>query len=150
MNRQPTAPNDMTIEQRMRTVRTLWIALVISIGMYFLVTRFAGRPENVEPNNQLSLALLVAGFSASLISFVIKNKLVSRAIERQQVQQVQQGYVVGWAIAEVGALLGILDFFTTSDPYYYVLLILGVSTQLFHFPRREHFENAMVNKPIEW
>ena len=150
MNSRQTDPNDaqINIEQRMRTARTLWMALLVNVGLFYFLTRVANRPEHIEPNDTLSLALLAAGVSTVLVSFVVKSKLVSRAIEQRQVQQVQQGYIVAWAMSEVAALLGLLDFFITSDPYFYALFIIAALGELFHFPRREHFENASFNPPI--
>lgn len=138
----------MDIEQRMRTVRILWLALILNIGVFYFLTRVADRSENVEPNNTLSLALLAIGLSSVLISFLVKSKLVSRAIEQRQVQQVQQGYIVAWAMCEVPALLGLVDFFVTSDPYFYAFFIIAAGADLFHFPRREHFENASFSSPM--
>ena len=151
MNTQPTDPNSsqIAIEQRMRTVRTLWLVMLLSVGLYFMYTRFiAERPENLQPNSQFSLALLVAGISTSVISFLVKKVLINRSIQQRQMLQVQQAYVVGMAIAEVAALLGILDFLVTSDPYYYVLIAIAGCAQLLHFPRRDHFEQAAANPPI--
>lgn len=144
MKTQPPDPNrpQMDIEQRMRTVRILWLGLLASVGLYYAFTIFTGRPENLEPNHTLSLALLAAGVSTALISFLVKSKLVNRAIEQRQVQQVQQGYIVAWAMSEVAALLGLLDFFLTSDPYFFVLFIIAALGEFLQFPRREHFENA--------
>ena len=137
----------MDIEQRMRTVRILWLALILNIGVFYFLTRVADRSETLEPNNTLSLALLAVGLSSVLISFLVKRKLISRAIERRQVQEVQQGYIVAWAMCELPALLGLVDFFVTSDPYFYVLFIIGAGADLLHFPRREHFENASFKSP---
>lgn len=150
MNSRQTAPNDapVDIEQRMRTVRIVWMALLVNIGLFYFLTRAAGRPENIEPNDTLSLTLLAAGVSTVLVSFLVKSKLIGRAIEQRQVQQVQQGYIVAWAMSEVAALLGLLDFFITSDPYFYALFIIAALGELFHFPRREHFENASFNPPV--
>ena len=133
----------------MRTVRTLWLALLASVGLYYILTIVSGRPENLEPNHTLSLTLLAAGVSTTLISFVVKSKLVNRAIEQRQVQQVQQGYIVAWAMSEVAALLGLLDFFLTNDPYFYALFIIAALGELLQFPRREHFENASFSSPID-
>jgi hypothetical protein len=150
MNTQQTDPNGapMNIEQRMRTVRTLWFALLASIGMYYVFTIVAGRPENLVPNNTLSLALLIGGAATTLMSFVVKNKLISRAIEQRQVLHVQHGYLVAWVMSEAAALLGLLDFFATNDPYFYVLFIIAALADVLHFPRREHFENASFSPPI--
>ena len=150
MKTQPIDPKSspMNIEQRMRTVRTIWFAMTITIGLYYMVTLFAGRPEDIEPNDTLSLALLIAGVSSVLVSFLVKHRLISRAIEQRQVQQVQQAYIVAWIMSEVPALLGMLDFFRTSHPHFYVLFIIAAVGELLHFPRREHFEHASINPPI--
>jgi hypothetical protein len=143
MNNQSNQPNSPeNIELRMRTLRTLWIALVMSVVMYYAFTRFQGPRENVTPNNSLSLAFIAIGVSTILISFFVKSKLLTRAIDQQQVPMVQQAYIVAWAIAEVPALLGFVDFLTTGNPYYYVPMIIAVVGQLLHFPRREHVEQA--------
>jgi hypothetical protein len=149
MNAQPTPNNPQeNIELKLRTMRILWIAMILSIVGYFVLTLFLGRSEDVERNPTLSLVLLGVAMSAVLISFLIKSKILNRAFEQQQVQLVQMGYIVALAICEAGGLLGFLDFLLTGDPYYYVLLIIGVLGQLLHFPRREHFLNAAGKRPI--
>lgn len=149
-NPQSANQNDpqTNIEQRIRTLRTLWIAMLFSIGMYYVFTVFRGRPENVEPNDTLFLVLVFIALSTTLISIPIKNALLSKAEEQQQVQLIQPGYIVAWALCEVAALLGVIDFFATSDRYYYILFIIGACGQLLHFPRREHVLNAWARSPI--
>ena len=145
----PQSANPQTdIELRIRTIRTLWITLLLSIGSYYVFTLLAKRPENVEPNNTLFLVLVAIALSTTFISFPIKNKLLSRAIEQQQVPLVQQAYVLGLALCEVAALLGVLDFFATGDRYYYILFIIGACGLLLHFPQREHVVNASAKSSI--
>lgn len=122
-------------------MRTMWLAMLLSVPIYYVFTLISG-PREVTPNNTLSLAFIAIGASAVLVSFFLKSKLLTRAIDQQQVPLVQQAYVVGWALAEVPALLAMLDFFVTGDPYYYLPLIIALVGQLLHFPRREHVEQA--------
>jgi multisubunit Na+/H+ antiporter MnhG subunit len=136
------------IEPRIRTMRTLWIAMLMSVGFYYAFTFFVKRPENVEPNSTLFLVLAAIALSTAFISFPIKNKLISRATEQQHVPLVQQAYILAWALSEVPALLGLLDFFLTGNRYFYVLFLIAVFAQLLHFPRREHVINASFKKPI--
>ncbi|HEX6045499.1 MAG TPA: hypothetical protein VFZ22_13495 [Pyrinomonadaceae bacterium] len=144
-------PNNpqQTIDVRLRTMRTLWIGLVLSIGAYFVVTLIAERSEELQPNPTLSLILLGGSVFTTLIAYLVKSKLLNQAIEQQQLQQVQQAYIVGWAITEVGALLGLLDFFATGDRYYYVPFIVAAVGQLLQFPRYEHVLHASSSKPID-
>src|SRR5690242_9468969 len=144
----PANPNGApeNIELRLRTMRTLWLAMLLSVGMYYVFTLFANRPPNGGPNNTIFLVLACAAVVAALISFPIKNTLVKKAIDQQQPAMVQQAYVVAWAVTEVGGLLGILDFYLTGDRYYYVMLIIAGCGQLLHAPKREHVVNASFKR----
>jgi hypothetical protein len=151
MNTQPIDPkrSQTNIEARIRTVRTLWLALLLSIVMYYVFTIFAGRPETIERNDTMSLALLIVGVATVLVSFLVKKKLVNQAIEQRQTLHVQHGYLVAWVMCEVTALLGLLDFFLTSHPHFYVLFIVAAVGDLLHFPRREHFELASATPGMQ-
>lgn len=129
-------------------MRTLWIALFLSIGLYYALTVYLGRSENAEPNSTLSLILIAVALSTVLVSFLVKNKLLTHAADRQQVQLVQQAYIVTWAMSEVAGLLGMLDFFATGNRYYFVLFIISAVAFLLHYPRREHVINAWSKTPI--
>jgi len=136
------------IELRIRTLRTLWFALLGSIGVYYGFTLVVERREGLESNPSLSLSLMCVAILMVLVAFVIKTKLLSKALEQQSTGMVQQAYVVTWAITEVAAVLGLIDFFLTNDRYYFVLLIIAVLGVLLHFPRREHVVNAAFNNSV--
>ena len=148
MNLQPQEQAN-NVEVRIRTIRILWIALFLSVGSYYLFTKLSTRPEN-PPNNTLFLVLLAMALSTTLLSFLLKSMLLKRATERQQVQLVQQAYIVALALCEVSALLGLFDFFVTANPYYYSLFILAACAQLLHFPRRVHVINASFKSSDTW
>jgi len=136
------------IELRIRTMRTLWFGLLGTIGIYYGFTLVAGRREGLEPNPSLSISLMCVAMLMVLVAFVIKSKLLSKALEQQSTGMVQQAYVVTWAITEVAALLGLMDFFRTNDRYYFVLLIIAALGVLLHFPRREHVVNAAFKTSV--
>lgn len=123
-------------------MRIIWMALLMTVFIYYVITFFVKRPDDVVPNPTLSLVLICVAVLALLISFLIKNRLLTKAVDQQHLGMVQQAYVVTWAINEVAALLGLLDFFTTADRYYHALFIIGALGLLFHFPRREPVVNA--------
>lgn len=129
-------------------MRILWIALLMSNVMYYVLTVISGRSENAESSSPLLLILIAIGITTVLVSFFVKNMLLTRALQQQQVPMVQQAYVVAWALSEVPALLGVIDFFVMGDRYFYVLLIISAGAQLLHFPRREHVINAWAKTPI--
>lgn len=147
MQPQNQPPED--VELRIRSMRIIWLALLFSIVGYFAFTMFGKRSETIEPNSMLSLILAVIAMSAVLLSFLIKSKLLTKAIDQRQVPQVQQAYVVAWAVTEVSALLGVLDYFIAADRYYYIFFLIGAFAQLLHFPRSEHVNNAAF-KPADF
>ena len=149
-NMQPPNQRELQqqIELRMRTMRTLWIAMLLSVGAYFVLTLFLHRSEHARPNGTLSLILAVISFSAILISLPLKSRFLNRAVEQQQVSLVQQGYILAWAVTEVAALLGLLDFLATNDRYYYIFFLIAACGQLLQFPKREHVENASLKSSI--
>jgi len=136
------------VEAQLRTMRTVWLAAIFSIGGYYVVCLLNQRREDLEPNNTLFLVFVGVSLAATLVSFFIKNQLLNRAIEQQQVQQARQAYVAAWAITEVGAILGIIDYFATSDRYYYLLFVIAFCGQLLHFPRRADVLNASFKRSI--
>jgi len=150
MNTPSANQNDpqTNIELRIRTMRTLWLCLLLSVGSYYVFTLIAKRNENFPPNPTLSLTLMCVAVLMVLLSFLIKSKLLSKAVEQRNLAMVQQAYIVTWAITEVAALLGLLDFFVTGHPHYYVLLIIAVLGLLLHFPRREPVENAAFKSSL--
>ena len=135
-------------QTRIMTMRIIWMAQLVSVCLFYGITLFAGRPDNVEPNQTLSLVLICVAVLAIAVSFLIKSRLLSKAVAQQDLGMVQQAYVVAWAATEVAALLGLLDFFTTADPYYYALFIIGALGMLLHFPRREPVVNAAFRSSI--
>lgn len=143
------SPQDfqLQIEPRIRTIRTLWVAMLLSVGLYYVFTLFVGQPKNSDPNSALSLMLVGVGLLTTLISVPIKKKFLARSVEEQRVELVQQGHIIAWAMSEVAALLGILDFFVTGNRYYYVLFLIAAIGQLLNFPRRQDVLAACFKNP---
>ena len=147
MKTQPSNPQE-NLELTVRKLRLLWLGGLWSIVMFFVLTLFTDRPEDEDPNNTLFFILLGVGLTTTLASFLVKKNFFTRAVEKQQVELVQQGFIVASMLTEVAALLGVLDYFITADRYYYVLFLVAVCGQLLHFPRREHVLNASFRPTI--
>jgi hypothetical protein len=127
-------------------MRTLWSALFLSIGVYYVFTLFAEQPT-INPNSALSLTLVAVGVLMIPVSVAIKKRFLTQSVEQQQPQLVQQGYVIALAVNEVAALLGLLDFYLTGNRYYFLLFIIAACGQLLHFPRRQHVMDACFKNP---
>lgn len=125
---------------------TLWFGLLMSVVMYFLFLQFAA-PEIGNESDDRRNSLLIVSFTALgailvLVSFAVKRKLLERAVENQDVSLVQKAMLVACAMCEVSALLGLLQRFIAGSRQYYLLFLLAVAGDLFHFPRRSQLEAA--------
>lgn len=138
---QPTDLNKK-IELRIRTMRTLWSALVMSVVIYFVFTVFNGKSASTTPNNKLSLIFLGVGMFTTLASVLVKQKVLSRSVSEQNDLLVQQAYVVAWAFCEVSAIMGLVDFFVTGNRFYYVPFVVALIGDLVNFPKRQDVEAA--------
>ena len=148
MNTQSNNPRE-SLELRIRQLRVLWLALLGSLAGFFGLTLFTGPPEIAEPNNTVLLIFVAIGLTTTLVSFFVKKRFFDRAVEQQQVELVQQGLVVAGMLTEVAAMLGMVEYFRTGNPYYYVLFIIAACGQLLHFPRREPVFNASFREKAD-
>jgi len=139
---QPPNQMEQKIELRLRTMRILWFSLLLSVVIYYVMTIFVARTGQAQPNSTLFLVLVGIALSTTLVSFLVKSKLIDRAVDLHQTARVQQAYIVAMALCEVAALLGLLDYFAIGDRYYYVLFLISLCGQLLHFPQREHVISA--------
>lgn len=136
----------VTLDVRYRTMLTLWFALTISIGMFFVFTLVAPSEEAI-PNRTLSYAFLAIGMVAVIASYFVKQKFLSRSVNEQNVELVQTGMTAAAAVNEVAAILGLVDYLLTANRYYYLLMIVALIGSLLNFPRRDHLLAASYKTP---
>lgn len=145
-----TDHQDKNIDVRHRTMLTLWFAQLMSVVMFFLLTQFvANSSEQPEPaaNNLLSFTLAGVGTFSAVMSFLLRSKLLQRSVERQDPSLVQSALVVGCALCEVPALLGVLERFILPGRDYLVLLAISLVSMALHFPRRGNLLAASYKDP---
>lgn len=136
------------LDARHRTMLILWGALLLSVVLYFGLSRFMKAPESDGSQSRiLTFVLTAMGVLLAISSFAIKQKFVAQAETAQSPALVQTGLIIALALCEMAALLGFIDYMTTGNRYYFVLFIIAVVGMLFHFPRREHLAAASYRKP---
>jgi len=136
----PIDPNQPTIEMRQRTLMIIWFALCMSLVMYLLFIRLV--PVEPAVNQKLSLMLNTLGLIPVAASFLIKQVLLGKATESQQVQLVHTAYILAFVLCEISALLGLFDNRVTGSNYYYIGFAIGGLGMLLHFPRKQHLIDA--------
>ena len=132
--------------KRHQTMIVLWFALSMSIVMFFVLSLLVPPRIINDPNNQTSsllmFALTAVGTFLVIVSFPVKNKLLERSVEKQDIILVQQALVIACAICEASALLGLIEFFVVGSREYYLLFLLAAGGMALHFPRRSQLEAA--------
>ena len=137
---------DINVEARLRTMRTLWFALLASLPMYLAFTSFAMQRGQTTNNNWLSFVFATVATFMVILSFAVKKNLLRRAVETQDIKLVQPAFVVAWAMCEVSALLGVVEYAVAGTRDYIVLFLLSAVGMLLHFPTRQHLINASYKK----
>ena len=135
---QLTSPQEVEakVDARYRVFLILWIAILISIGVLFTLAVFI--PSSGNANQTLSIALLGIGTATVTTSFVYKQQMLKKAIEKQQIQALMSAYIVSFALCESAALFGLMDHFTTGSGYYRFGFTLAAIGMMLHFPKKEH------------
>ena len=130
------------IRKRHQTLLILWFAMLINIGVLFLVAFIAAPETNGSPSKLLTLVLAAVATFLVGISFAVKRKFFARSVDRQDISLVQKGLVLAWAICEVSAMIGLLERFLIGNRDYFVLFLLAAIGIALHFPRLDDLRSA--------
>ncbi|HEV2687940.1 MAG TPA: hypothetical protein VGV35_05275 [Bryobacteraceae bacterium] len=128
-------PRRQSPESKRRLALTLWIVLLISLGMYFAVIRMI-RPEEPADNPALVRILLVIAAGLAAASFAVKNWFQSRARSENKPALHRAGYLSALVFCEAAAFCGVVVWFVTASPQYYWFLLIGIVAMLLHYPSR--------------
>jgi len=139
---------ELDFDKRYQTMLILWFALLMSVAMYFVVSQLAP-PATAPPNSILTFTLTAIGTFLVGISFVIKQKLLRRSVDEQDINLVQKALVIACAICEAAAVLGLVERFAVSGRDYLLLFVIAAVGIALHFPRRSQLEAASY-KSSKW
>jgi hypothetical protein len=128
------------VAARYRVFLFLWIAILISMGILFALAVFL--PSSGTANETFSFALLGTAFVTVVTSLFIKQQMLKKAIEQQQISALMNAYIIGFALSESAAIFGLLDHFVSGSGYYRFSFILAAIGLLLHFPKRDHVRAA--------
>jgi uncharacterized membrane protein len=127
---------ERTVSARYTLLLTLWGAQMMALVTFFMLALFVF--ERKENSNDTMLWIMSAvGLMLVAASFLIKQKLLALAVEKQSPAHVQQGQIVATALCEAAALLGLVARAVTGTPYFYLPFAVAALGLLLHFPKRE-------------
>jgi hypothetical protein len=124
------------VDARYRVFLILWVALFISVTLFLALALAAGIQGT--PNPALSYGLLAIGLITVLVSFLLKQQLVRKAIEKTDVASLQSAYITSFALCESAALFGLLDRFATASNTSWFLFAIAAGGMLLHVPKKDH------------
>lgn len=122
-------------EARHKVFLILWFALFVSVMMLFVLVLVAG--SKGTPNPTLSYVLLGIGSMTVLGSFLLKQQLVQKAINNNDIAALQSAHIVSLALCESAALFGVLDRFMTASQTSWFLFAIAAIGILLHFPKKD-------------
>jgi len=128
-------PQGQSPEAEHRFAVVLWAAMLFSLCMYFVVIRLV-RPGQAVENPTLVLVLMVLSAACALASFAVKKWFESRAAGENKPALRRTGFLIALVLCEAAALYGVVAWFTTASPNYYVCLVIGAVGMLLHYPSR--------------
>ena len=129
-----SAPGSPPSVTELQFQRILWLAMILSVVMYFVVTQVA-KPPSTQDNPTLVRTLLVVAVSLVASSFQIKKQLLARS--PGAAPSARLGYIVALVLCESAAVFGVAVYFVTGSPRYSWFLVLGLAGLLLHYPRPE-------------
>ncbi|MBX3281750.1 MAG: hypothetical protein KF756_04655 [Acidobacteria bacterium] len=131
------------INELYRSRFVVWGGLLLS-QFLFLVIGYTTKPNllyfdiSKPPFGADPIAMMVLcviGFSAIVASFVVRNALISSAINARDIQKLQSAYIVGMAIAEIVSFIGLIAAVVFDNQYFAVFVLVAAIAIFFHRPK---------------
>jgi Na+-translocating ferredoxin:NAD+ oxidoreductase RnfD subunit len=141
------------VRVKYQTLVSLWGALLAS-QIIFLVIVYSIKPDLftldfTQPflgKHPIVIVLFAAvAIAVFVLSFLLRNQHMRRAIRDQDTSCVQTGLLLGCALSEISSILGLVLAFVFDYQYFFAWIALGLVGVLLHFPRRTNLLAAERN-----
>jgi len=142
------------INVKYETLVILWGALLTS-QVLFLVLVYMIKPalftfDFSEPYfGKYPIVIIlfaVAAVAVFILSFMLRNQHMRRAVIDQDAGCVQTGLLLGCALSEISSMLGMVLAFVFDYHYFFFWIALGLIGVLFHFPRKGNLDAASYRR----
>ncbi|MDQ3819647.1 MAG: hypothetical protein M3362_18495 [Acidobacteriota bacterium] len=127
--------NQNEVDAAYRSLRIIWLAMLVSVVTLFVVTMLLQHPGRKAP--VVFWILLAIGLATLGTSFIMKQRLLKQAAEKQSLGMVRVAYVVAYAFCDATGLFGLTAYFATGMEYYYFFFVLSGFGTLLHKPQRD-------------
>ncbi|MGH9943345.1 MAG: hypothetical protein ACRD9R_13430 [Pyrinomonadaceae bacterium] len=141
MNYTPPQPNPLP---RFRGLVLIWLAIISSVVMFFVVSRLLGpaAEEGVSATPPLFWVFAALGLATFGLSFLLKSRLLAQARQQRRPEVVSTAYILAFALSEASALFGLVSHFVTRSPFSVYLFALAALGLLLHKPKQAHLSEV--------
>lgn len=115
----------------------LWLAMVGSILLYFVVANLVVPAAAPSDNPEIVTGLLIFALLLTAGSVPVRSHLFAEEDGKLTPQQKRQSLVVALSMCEAAAIFGIIARFAFGSPSYYLFFLIGLAGQLLHYPRQK-------------
>ncbi len=129
------------VETNYRTLRIIWLAILASVIVIFIVTRLM--EPSAAGGDVLFWILMALGLFSFGSAFIMKHRMLKQAIEKKRVDLVRSAYIVALALCEATSLYGLFAHMATGARQYYFLFVLSGFGILMHKPQRDDLLAAL-------
>ena len=119
---------------RRRGLLIIWGAQAFALVIFFIVARVIRPVSNADGNHTLAWVLGAVGFGSFLLSFLVKRKLLARAVAERRFDLGTTAYVVAFAMCEATGILGFVAYIMTGLSYALHSFIIAALGLYLHFP----------------
>lgn len=147
----PSSPADearrQAADSRYIMLIFIWVFFLVSALGIVMVTIFVPPRSDVPPENNpvLVYSMLLPALVTAFLSFVVKRKLLDRAMSSGKLQAAQSAHIIGLALCEACTLIGVALAFATRSPLAYVPMAVGFVCLLLHKPKRDDLSVGSSN-----
>ncbi|MFN6962458.1 MAG: hypothetical protein ACK4S4_01700 [Pyrinomonadaceae bacterium] len=140
--------SDKPITVKYESLVVIWASLLAS-QVVFAIVIYAIRPELLSVDLSrpplgdqplITLAFIASAIVFFVLSFVLSAQHMRRAVRDRDAGCVQTGLVLGCALGEVPSVLGLILALVWEYQYFFIWILLGALSVLFHFPRKSALE----------
>ena len=129
------SPQTQSAEANQRGKLVIWVVMLMSIGMYYVVVRLV--PPRQPVNNPVLYPIFLGLSCVCAVTALALRKISDARAKRENDRALaRRGFLLGVVLSEAAALYGVLVWFIAASPQYWILLLIGVFSMLLQFPGR--------------
>jgi hypothetical protein len=128
-------PDRKSLDTHRRSQLMLWCAMIVlTILMYFVGTQYITSAPTASDG--IETPFLLVGLALVLVSFFLRNKLRTPFSEARDLLLERRALIFSLIPCEAAAALGVALHSMSTSPLAHVLVLIGISGLVLHYPRR--------------